>query len=348
MQVFCTRCGHQFQVARQGQVYCPSCGVLLGPAPVNAAEPEAEQAPQSPDSASGVPGIAPLAPGYGAPNRETGAAGYPPVGYPLSAPAPLPMPAPGTVPLPPSAYPGAFGAASPPYGYSPALAAASAVAAQADRRLRRRAWVLRGSLIVLALLLVLGAGVGLVTIERQQQQVAQASSTPTPAIQVPDGFVEFSDPGGVFACGVPSAWEQISSASASLTVAEFGDPAHQTTLTIQYTQNSSLDEVGSDDQALQSLAGSYSGGKVAAKSQQPNSTFAGEMWAEEDATLTYAGASGPVTLHVAALSAIHNATVGNVSVRYVVTMIEIAPAASFSKTDANEFQAVQTSFVFLA
>lgn len=341
MQVFCTRCGHQFQVAQQGQVYCPSCGVLLGPAPGPMGGLAAEQAPQPPDPASGVPGFAPPAPGYEASE-------YPPAGYPPPSPAQIPIPAPGTVPLPVSAYPGSYGAAPSAYGYSPALAAAAAVAAKADRRLRRRAWVLRGALIALALLLVLGAGVGLVTIERQQQQVSQGSSTPTPAIQVPDGFVEFSDPGGVFACGVPSGWEQVSSASASLTVAEFGDPAHQTTLTIQYTQNSSLDEVGSDDQALQGLAGSYSGGKISVKSQQPNSTFGGETWAEEDATLTYTSASGPVTLRVATLSAIHNATSGNVSARYVVTLIEIAPTASFSTTDANEFQAVQTSFVFLS
>ena len=341
MQVYCTRCGHQFQVARQGQVYCPSCGVLLGPAPGQPAELAAGQAPQAPDPASGVPGFAPPAPGYEAP-------GYPPAGYLPPTHAQIPVPAPGTVPLPASAYPGSFGTAPSPYGYSPALAAASAVAAKADRRLRRRAWLLRGSLIVVALLLVGGAGAGLVTIARQQQQVAQAGSTPTPAIQVPSGFVEFSDPGGVFACGVPPGWVQVSSASANLSVAEFGDLAHQTTLTVQYTQNSTLDEVGSDDQALQGLASSYSGGKISSKSQQPNGTFAGETWAEEDATLTYTGASATVTLHVATLSAIHNATLGNVSTRYVVTMIEVAPTASFSATNANEFQAVQTSFVFLS
>lgn len=347
MQVYCTRCGHQFQVAGQGPVYCPSCGVLLGPAPPGAAGGE-QPPPRSADPASGVPGYAP--PGYSlpsAPSYGQSVPGYPPA---YSAPAPAPAPAPGTVPLPhPQSpyppYPYATGAASAPYGYSPALAAASAVAAQADRRLRRRAWMFRATLITLAALLVVAAGVALVTLGRAQRST-QASASPTPEIRLPDGFVEFSDPGGIFACGVPSGWEQVSSSSGTLTLAEFGDTAQQTTVTIQYTQDPTLDEIGADNQALALLAGSFSGGKLSGKTKATNGNFAGETWAEEDATLTYVGTSGSVTLRVAALSAIHDATSGNVTTRYVVTMIDVAPAASFNSTDTNDFQVVQSSFVF--
>lgn len=341
MQVYCTRCGHQFQVAGQGPVYCPSCGVLLGPAPPSASVGE-QHPPQSADPASGVPGYAP--PGYAPP-------GYVPPGQSVPQyppPFPAPIPAPGTVPLPQSSppYPYATGAAAPPYGYSPALAAAAAVAAKADRRLRRRAWMFRATLITLAVLLVAAAGVALVTLGRAQRQTTQASAAPTPEIRLPDGFVEFSDPGGIFACGVPSGWEQVSSSSGTLTLAEFGDPAHQTTLSIQYSQDPTVDEIGADDQALTLLTGSYSGGKLTGKTKATNGNFAGETWAEEDATLTYAGASGSVTLRVAALSAIHEATSGTVTTRYVVTMLDVAPASSFETADANDFQVVQSSFVF--
>lgn len=334
MQVYCTHCGYQFQVASQGPVYCPRCGVLLGPAPADSA---GGQHARTADPASGMPGIAP--PGYAPPAPGYGAPGYPP-GYPG-------VPAPGTVPLPPSSYPSAAGSAPSPYGYSPALAAAAAVAARADRRLRRRSWVLRGVLIILAVLLVAGAGVALLSFARQRQ-LAQATTTPTPSIKVPDGFLEFSDPGGLFACGVPADWTQVSSASSSLTLAEFGDPAQQTTLSIQYTQANALDEVGADNQALKSLPSGYSGGKVSGKSPTTSQTFGGESWTEEDATLTYSGASGTVTLHVAVLTAIHQAAQGNISTPYAVTLIEIAPAASFATINANDFQAVQSSFVFLS
>lgn len=341
MQVYCTRCGHQFQVADLGPVYCPRCGVLLGPAP---ADPAGTQTSHAPDPASGMPGFAPpgyTPPGYGAPS--VGAPAYRPPGYP----AIVPIPAPGTVPLPQSSYPPLAGAASSPYGYPPALAAAAAVAAKADRRLRRRTWMLRGTLITLAVLLVIGASVTLVTVERQRQ-LAQASTTPTPAIKVPGGFLEFSDPGGVFACGVPAGWMQVSSSASNLTLAEFGDPAQQITLSIQYVQAAALDEIDTDNQALRSLTTSYSDGKLSATSHPTSRTFGGEQWTEEDATLTYSGASGAVTLHVAVLTAIHEATAGNVTTPYAVTMIEIAPVASFDTINANDFQAVQSSFVFLS
>lgn len=341
MQVYCTRCGHQFQVAGQGPVYCPSCGVLLGPAPPNPTTGQSAplSAPRSADPASGVPGYAPpgyAPPGYAPPGQSV--PGYPPV-------YPAPVPAPGTVPLPQSPY--AAGAGSSPYGYSysPALAAAAAVAAKADRRLRRRSWLLRAALISLAVLLVAAAGVALVAYGRAQQPT-QANVAPTPEIRLPDGFVEFSDPGGIFACGVPSGWEQVSSSSGSLTLAEFGDPAHQTTLSIQYTQDPTVDEIGADDQALAQLASSYSGGKLSSKTHAANGTFAGETWAEEDAALTYVGTSGTVSLRVATLSAIHEVASGSITSRYVVTMINVAPAASFDTTDADDFQLVQSSFVF--
>lgn len=341
MQVYCTRCGHQFQVTGQGPVYCPRCGVLLGPAP---SLPAGEQVPQASDPASGMPGFAPPgyappAPGYGMPAYpppgNTSYPGYP--GYPGSPGYPG-VPAPGTVPLPQS---------SSPYGYSPALAAAAAVAAKADRRLRWRSWVLRGALIALALVVVAGAVVALLSFARQRQ-VAQASTTPTPSIKVPDGFLEFSDPGGLFACGVPADWMQVSSSSSTLTLAEFGDPAQQTTLSIQYTQASALDETAADTQALHALTSSYSGAKLSGTSPTTSLTFGGESWTEEDATLAYSGANGAVTFHVAVLTAIHQAMTGNVSTPYAVTMIEVAPAASFATINANDFQAVQSSFVFLS
>ncbi len=344
MQVYCTRCGHHFQVAGQGPVYCPSCGVLLGPAPPQ--PPGGEQPPpRSADPASGVPRYAPygyVPPGYAPPAQ--GVPGYPPV-------YPAPPPAPGTLPLPQSPFPSypspyATGAASSPYGYSPALAAASVVAAKADRRLHRRAWMLRALLITLAVLLVATAGTALVMLGRAQQQSTQASASPTPEIRLPDGFVEFSDPSGIFACGVPANWEQVSSSSGTVTLAQFGDPAQQTTLTIQYAQDPTLDETAADDQALALLAGSYSGGKLTVKTKAANGNFAGETWAEEDATLTYVGTSRTVTLRVAALSAIHEVTTGNVTTRFIFTMLDVAPAASFETADARDFQVVQSSFVF--
>ena len=336
MQVYCTRCGHQFQVAGQGPVYCPSCGVLLGPAP--AGQPGGQTAPRSADPASGVPGLSGYAPpGYGGPSQGAPAApGYPPPTHPIPA-------APDTVPLSQSPY--AAGGTSSPYDYSSALVAAAAVAAKADRRLRRRTWVLRAALVTLAVLLVASAGVALVRYGHAQQS-PQASASPTPEIRLPDGFVEFSDPAGVFACGVPAGWEQVSSSSGNLTLAEFGDPAQQTTLTIQYTSDSTLDESAADDQALAQLASSYSGGKVVGKTKAPVGSFAGESWAEEDATITSTGSSGAVSLRVAVLSAVHEVTSGNITSRLVVTMIDVAPAASFDTTDTNDFQVVQSSFVF--
>jgi hypothetical protein len=342
MQVYCTRCGHQFQVASQGPVYCPSCGVLLGPAPANSA---GEQATRGPDPASGVPGFAP--PGYVPPNYGPPGYGVTGYGYPGLPTVPIPAPAPSTVPLPPSSYPSLAGAASSPYGYSPALAAAATVAAKADRHLRRRTRALRASLIVLAVLLVLGAGAGLVTYERQRQ-IAQGSASPTPAIRVPGGFIEYSDPAGVFACGVPSGWEQVSSSSSALTLAEFGDPSQQTTVSIQYSQDSTLDEIGSDDQVLQNLSGSYSGGKLSGKTHARNNSFGGDTWAEEEATLKYTGSDGTATtLRVRVLSAVHDVTTGNISSPYLVSIIEVAPSASFDTADTNDFQVVQSSFVFL-
>ncbi len=198
---------------------------------------------------------------------------------------------------------------------------------------------------MLVVVLVAAAGITLVSLGRAQRST-QASASPTPEIRLPDGFVEFSDPSGMFACGVPAGWEQVSSSSGTLTLAEFGDPTHQTTLSIEYTQDPTLDEVGADNQALALLAGSYSGGKLSGKTHVTNGTFAGETWAEEEATLTYAGTGGAVTLRVAALSAIHDATSGAVTARYIFTMIEVAPAASFKTADAKDFQVVQSSFVF--
>jgi hypothetical protein len=233
-----------------------------------------------------------------------------------------------------------------PYGYAPALADAVAVAARADRRLRRRSWALRILLATLALLLVAAAAVGVVNLERAQQS-AQAGAAPTPAIPVPDGFVEFSDSSGIFACAVPSSWQQVSSTSGNIAVAVFGDASQQTTLSIQYTVHSTLDEAAANDQALAQLTGNYSGGKLSGVSHAASGSFAGETWAEEDATLTAAGTNGAVTLHVAAFSAIHQATRNNVSSRYLVTIIEVAPTKTFAAIDANDFQVVQASFVFL-
>src|SRR5512146_2043965 len=98
-QVICMRCGAQFRVAGAGPVYCPNCGVLLGPAPATGAA-----------SAQAVPG----------PNA--GPAAFPPSGTPIrmaspASPAASPVPgaAPPTTPLPPGMGPSGVA----PPGYAP-------------------------------------------------------------------------------------------------------------------------------------------------------------------------------------------------------------------------------------
>lgn len=354
-QVICMRCGAQFRVAGAGPVYCPNCGVLLGPAPAAGAPP-----PQA------------------APGPNAGSDAFPPPTAPIrmaspAPPAASPMPgaAPPTTPLPPgggqpgvappgyappsmplgSSYgmPGA--ATSPLYGYS-AVAAASHVAAQASVRRRRRTWLLVTTLALLVVLVVAGSGVALALTAQSQQPGTTAgqgstSAGPTPAITVPAGFVEFTDPGSVFACGVPSGWVQVSSTAGNVTSAAFGSASQHATLSVQYTADDSLGESDMDDQLLQALPATLHDGQLANVAKGSAATFGRETWAVQSADLTYSADSGPVTLHVVVMTASHNVTTGGSSSRRLFSLIAMAPAGSFETINRQDFAPLETSFTFL-
>lgn len=352
-QVICMRCGAQFRVEGAGPVYCPSCGVLLGPAPASGATPPTPPGPHagpggfppsaaplrtaSPASpaASPVPGAAPpttpFAPG-------AGQAGGAPPGY-----------APPSVPLGGYGAPG--GTTSPLYGYS-AVAAASQVAAQAAARGRRRTWLLVTTLALVVVLVLAGTGVVLALAMQAPQpgtttgQVS-TSAGPTPAITVPSGFVEFADPAGVFACGVPEGWVQVSSTSGDVTSAAFGSATQHATLSLQYTADDSLGEVDLDDQLLQALAATLHNGQLANVAKGQAAIFGGETWAAKTADLTYSVGSGPVTLHVVVMTASHNVETGGSSTRTLFSVIEMAPLSSFATIDKQDFAPLRASFTFL-
>jgi hypothetical protein len=352
-QVICMRCGAQFRVAGAGPVYCPNCGVLLGPAPATGA-----------------------APAQAAPGPNAGPAVLPPSGTPIrmaspASPAASPVPgaAPPTTPLPPGmgqsgvappgyappsvplggtyGMPGA--ATSPLYGYS-AVTAASQVAAQASARGRRRTWLLITTLALLVVLLVAGSGVVLALAMQQPNTTAGQGGTsggPTPAITVPAGFVEFTDPGGVFACGVPSGWVQVSSTAGNVTSAAFGSASQQATLSVQYIADDSLGESDLDDQLLQALPATLHNGKLANVAKGSAATFGRETWAVKTADLTYSADSGSVTLHVVVMTASRDVATGSSSSRHLFSLIAMAPASSFETINRQDFAPLQASFTFL-
>lgn len=386
-QVQCARCGQTSQVEQNDAAFCPHCGAPLFATAPQQPIPAADntqpgqiaaypQVPTTPATSGQMPGqIPPMPPGMTAPYMPhmpqpgmPGAypmpygyppqMGYPPAqaqpgqypypyppaqsgqhpypAYPPQYPYPYPygypaQPAPGTVPLP--------GAGQPPL----VIQQATEVARQ---RQRRRRWLLIGGGI-LAAVLVLGV-VGLVLSQINASHSASVSTpTPLPTVQAPAGFSVFRDPDGVFALGLPSEWEQVASKSTDVSMAQFGAKSQSATLSIQYTDNFTATELQNSEAMLTTLPGSVRDGVLSNKSQPSNVSLAGESWSQVSADLQYSGDSGPVTMHVVALTATHNATLSaSDSVQYLVSILYMAPASTFDSLNAKDFQPALNSFIF--
>lgn len=188
--------------------------------------------------------------------------------------------------------------------------------------------------VLVAAVLFAGCSIG-GTASVKPTPTATATSTPAPAVPSPaNGFATFTSTDGVYGLNYPSDWQKVALSTSPVVNGEIFFPSDASSyyMVLPLSQSIASDQYGT---FASSFAGGFGGTGTKVSSTTTTASFAGKSWTEVDGTTNLKGTASDVKVYGTSLGS---------NTLFIVT---IAPSASASTVNTNDFQPMQSSFTLL-
>ncbi len=182
---------------------------------------------------------------------------------------------------------------------------------------------------------VLFAGCSIGGTSSAAKPTATATNTPLPSVPSPaSGFSTFTSSDGVYGLNYPSDWQKVDLNTSPVVNGEIFFPSDGSSyyMVLPLNQSISSDQYGA---FASSFAGGFGGTGTKVSTTTTTTSFAGKSWTEVDGTTTVKGAPSDIKVYGTSLGS---------NTLFIVT---IAPSASASTVNTNDFQPMQSSFTLL-